>query len=249
MELTFRDKFALRFQRLAGQITFPSWGALIFFALRFVGRYRVQKIRVIRRRYQRMLKQTTGPIIVCANHLTKIDSAIITCSLASFWSYTKSFKGFSWNLPERARYTRNIFLRIICYLGSCVPIDRGGNRNAVKKSLDKLIYLLRRGEPVAIFPEGKRSCDGKVDTQDFSYGVGKLINSVKNCRVLCIYMRGDKQKRDSAFPKIGEKIYFSMKMIKPYSTHEGLRATRDFARQVIQQLKMMEHTYFALYRQ
>jgi len=245
-ELTFWGKLSLRTQRFIGWITYPWWGSVIIFLMRDVGKYRIQRLRAIRRRYQQIIKQSDSPVIICANHLTKIDSALIIWSLASMGSYIRSFRFFSWNLPERARYAGNIFLRIICYLGSCIPVDRGGSREAVKKSMSKLIYLLRRGDAVAIFPEGKRSRDGKIDTTDFSYGVGKLIKSVENCNVLCVYMRGYGQTEHSGIPRIGEKFYFDMKIIKPESVYEGLRATRDLAKQVIQQLKAMEQHYFAL---
>lgn len=245
-ELTFTDKLALKTQRMLGWITFPSWGTFYYFVIRFVGRYRLMELRTIRKRYQQMVKRANRPVAICANHLTKMDSALITRSLASIWSYMRSFRLFSSNLPERARYANNLFLRLNCYLGSCIPVDRGGNRYSVKKSLNKLIYLLRQGETAAIFPEGKRSRDGIVDESDFSYGVGRLISSVKNCNILCIYMRGRGQKTYSSVPRWGEELYFEMKTIKPKSVYQGLRATRDLAKQVITQLKHMEQHYFAL---
>lgn len=247
--LNFWDRFGLFIQDLAGKITFPVWGSFFFFLIRVVGRYRIERIQEIRKQYQQLIKTAQGPIILCANHLTKIDSALITWSLGSIWSYFRSFSHFSWNLPERSRYFSNRLLRIICYLGKCIPIDRGGERDLVNHSLDKIRYLLKKRNVVTIFPEGKRSLDGKIDAKDYSYGVGKLIGAIKDCKVVCIYLRGYGQKKFSSIPRLGEKFYVEMKQIQPSSVHQGIRAARDLAEQIINQLRCMEENYFALCRQ
>jgi len=249
LDLKFRDKFALKFQHMVGWITFPVWGGILIVLMRVVGRYRVPELRAIRQKYKEVKRATCGPVIVCSNHLTKIDSAILNWSLASVWSYMKSFKFFSWNLPERANFYHSAFLKTVCYLGSCIPIDRGGNREAVRKSLDKVIYLLKKGHTVTVFPEGGRSRTGRVDAEGFTYGVGKLVNKVKDCTVLCVYLRGHNQETYSEIPRKGARFYLDMKLIKPTSDHSGLRATRDLAAQIIGQLTQMEQVYFATSRQ
>lgn len=247
-ELSLRDRFSLEMQRLIGWVTFPYWGFFLILLMRVIGRYRIEQIRRVRKLYKRLVLSKKGPVIICANHLTKIDSAIINWSLASGWSYMKSFRFFPWNMPERARYENNIILRPLCYLGSCIPIDRGGDREDVKNSLSKLIYLLRKGHAVTIFPEGKRSRSGELDTEDFSYSVGRLCKAVKNCKVLCVYLRGRHQKNHSSIPRLGERFYMDVKLLKPRSAYGGLRATRDIAAQIVGQLKKMEQAYFATCR-
>ncbi|MFQ5606138.1 MAG: lysophospholipid acyltransferase family protein, partial [bacterium] len=200
MDLKFKEKFALKIQYLVGWVTFPFWGTFLIALMRFVRRYKVQQLREIRRHYKQLKRSVEGPIIVCSNHLTKIDSVILNWSLASIFSYMRSFKIFSWNLPERAHLNQNFILRVLCYLGSCVPIDRGGSRNAVKKSLDKVIYLLKKGHTITVFPEGGRSRAGRIDLDSFTYGVGKLVNKVKDCNVLCVYLRGHNQEEYSSIP-------------------------------------------------
>jgi hypothetical protein len=249
VNLNFKDKLSLNVQRFVGWITFPCWASICIFLMRFIGRYRVLGIREVRRRFKQLMRSADGPLLICANHLTKIDSAIINWSLASIWSYMRSFRFFSWNLPERARYEKNPILRFICYLGSCIPVDRGGDRDAVGKAIDKLAYLMQKGHAVTIFPEGKRSVDGKLDAHDFSYGVGRLLRAVNNCQVLCIYLRGTSQEKSSGIPRIGDRFYMDMAVIKPESIYSGLRATRDIASQIVKQLTQMEQVYFATGRQ
>ncbi len=249
MDLKFKEKFALKIQYLVGWITFPFWGPFLIALMRFVGRYKVQQLREIRRHYKQLKRSAEGPIIVCSNHLTKIDSVILNWSFASMFSYMRSFKIFSWNLPERANFYQNFILRILCYLGSCVPIDRGGSRNVVKKSLDKVIYLLKKGHTITVFPEGGRSRTGRIDLDSFTYGVGRLVNKVKDCNVLCVYLRGHNQKEYSNIPPRGARFYLDMELIRPQSTHSGLRATRDVANQIVSKLVLMEQAYFATARQ
>lgn len=243
--LKIRERFALKIQRLVGWVTFPFWGSFIIFLMRFGAKYRILHIRKIRKRYKRLVRSTKGPILVCANHLTKIDSAIINWSLVSMWTYMRSFKFFPWNIPERSNFYGNFVLRFLCYVASCIPIDRGGNRDDVKKSLDKVIYLLKKGHTVTIFPEGRRSRSGRVDSEGFSYGVGRLVKMVKDCNVVCIYMRGYNQRSYSNIPRRGERFYLDMTLIRPESAHAGLRATKDLAGQIIGQLTLMEQDFFA----
>jgi len=245
MELTFRTKLALKIQYWLGWITFPAWGGLFIALMRFGARYRVNGMREVRKKFKQLKRSADGPILICSNHLTKIDSVILNWSFASLWSYMRSFKYFSWNLPERANFYHNVVLRTICYLGSCIPVDRGGDREKVKKSLDKVTYLLQTGHPVTIFPEGTRSRSGRINAEGFAYGAGRLATSVQNCRVLCVYLRSNKQKTYSSIPRPGSKFYLDMELLEPKSPHSGLRATRDVASQIIHKLQQMEQQYFA----
>jgi len=248
MELKFKEKLFLKIQYLIGWFTFPVWGTFSILILRFVGKYKVQQIREIRKRFKHLKRNVKGTILVCSNHLTKIDSLILNWSLASVWAYMRSFKIFSWNMPERANFKNSYFLRLMCYLGSCVPIDRGGSRDAVNKSLDKVTYLLRKGHLVTIFPEGTRSRTGRINMEGLTYGVGRLVNKVKDCSVLCVYLRSHNQDNYSDIPQRGAQFSLNMELIKPETQYSGLRATRDIATQIVEKLVLMEHAYFATAR-
>lgn len=223
----------------------PLWyyGSLIY--LSCIRGYRIKNICSLRKQYKAILKQQNSPLLICANHLTKIDSLIIQWGLGSFSTYFRNFKAFSWNLPEHDRFKNNPFFRFVCYLGCCIPIQRGGDREKVNQSMNKIKYLLETKRLAMIFPEGKRSVTGKIDTEEFTYGVGKLVQSVENSDVLCIYLRGKSQTEKSNFPKKNEEFFMVMEKITPSSGNKGLRATRDIASQIILQLAKMEEGYFA----
>ncbi len=113
MDLKFKEKFALKIQYLVAWITFPLWGTFLISLIRFMRGYKVQQLPEIRRHYKQLRRSAEGPIIVCSNHLTMLDSLILNWSLASIPSYTRSFKTFSWNIPERDYLDQNLILRII----------------------------------------------------------------------------------------------------------------------------------------
>jgi hypothetical protein len=101
-----------------------------------------------------------------------------------------------------------------------------------------------------IFPEGGRSRTGRVDKNNFSYGVGRFIKDVEDCKVMCIYLRGDKQRSYSIIPAWGDKFYAQVEVFKPAPVEEtGLRAQREYAAQIINRLAQMEEKYFALHRE
>jgi 1-acyl-sn-glycerol-3-phosphate acyltransferase len=120
----------------------------------------------------------------------------------------------------------------------------------MKASLDKCAYLLRSGETIMIFPEGKRSRTGRVDQEGFSYGVGRFIKNVENCKVMCLYLRGDKQDHYSIIPAWREKFSVQIEIFTPQPAQGSeLRAQREYATQIIDRLAKMEENYFASRRE
>ncbi len=239
-----RLKLALRLQKLVAWLTMPIWYVLSTAIMRFVYGYKIKNLKQFRQDFKRMLTDTQQPILICANHLTKIDSLIILWALGSLGFYLGEFKKFAWNLPEKERYFHSILLRIFCYIGCCIPVSRGGSRQEVNESLDKILYLVSDQHLTMIFPEGKRGDKGRIDTTDYSYGVGRIIQRTPNCHVLCVYMRGQHQAQKSDYPARGENFYIDAKMTQPTSDLSGMRQIRALSSEVILTLSKMESEYF-----
>jgi len=108
----------------------------------------------------------------------------------------------------------------------------------------KCAYLLKKKENLMIFPEGTRSRRGRVNTEDYPYGVGRFICNIPGCRVMCIYLRGNGQETYSNFPKFGEAFTMAVEECQPKSQLKGLRAQKDCSEQVIRNLARMEKVYF-----
>lgn len=240
--------FSLHLQNILGRIAVALIAPLYFLAAKIFF-YRVRNLKEIRRQCAEEFSRHQGPWIICANHLTMVDSFILTYATFSLGQHIKDFKKLPWNLPERSNFQKNIILTLLCYLSKCVPIDRGGPREKTKKTLDKCIYLLRQHHNIMIFPEGGRSRTGRVDKEGFSYGVGRFVQDVEGCKIMCLYLRGDKQNNYSAIPAWGEIFSVQVEVFMPVpAADSGLRAQRDYAAQIIDRLVQMEEKYFALRR-
>jgi hypothetical protein len=212
--------------------------------------YRVIDLRAIRRQCAAEFSRHKGPWIICANHLTMIDSFILGYTMFSLRQHIIGYKKLPWNLPERRNFQGNFILVVLCYLSKCIPIDRGGSREKIKKTLGKCIYLLREKQSIMIFPEGGRSRTGLVDKEGFSYGVGRFVKDVRNSKIMCIYLRGDKQHKHGIIPSWGDKFYAQMEVHTPEPSEQtGLRAQREYAAQIIKRLSQMEEKYFAAHRE
>jgi len=173
-----------------------------------------------------------------------VDSIVQSAVFNSLWGYMKNYHSLPWNLPEKKNFYNKLHFRIICYLGKCIPVSRGVSSNEGKKLMHKMLYVLSKGDVLSIFPEGKRSRSGKVDDQDFSYGIGQILNECDGARVICLYMRGKNHGGFANYPTKGEDFYLKMEMIRPSSSLKGLRKVRDYSTQVIKKLVAMEEEFF-----
>jgi 1-acyl-sn-glycerol-3-phosphate acyltransferase len=231
----------LSIQRLLSHIFFPIVGAGVGLTSLIRG-YRNPGRRKLRRRFLKAAADHDGPLLVCPNHLTMIDSVLLDQALASNWTYLTKFRLLPWNIPEWENFRSNLGLRLICYLGKCAPIRRSGTTEQKKHLFDKLAWLLEQGDSVCIFPEGTRSKTGRLETENFGYGVGQLAVRVPSAAILCVYMRAETPAK--VWPNRNEDIYTDFKFIKPESRHKGRRAARDISIQAMDALREMEDQYF-----
>ncbi len=243
-----RSRWMLHLQNILGRLAI-IFVAPFYFILARAMHYRIRNLRELRRQCAAEFAGHKGPWIICANHLTMVDSFMLSYVSFSLIGHMIHYKRLAWNLPERSNFQSNPFLAVLCYLSKCIPVDRGGSREKMKQVLDQCVYLLRHRHAIMIFPEGGRSRTGRVDKDNFSYGVGRFIQEVEDCKVMCIYLRGDKQHQYSLIPAWGDKFYAQMEVLHPARVpQEGLRAQRAYAAQIIQKLAQMEGTYFAAHR-
>jgi len=173
-----------------------------------------------------------------------IDSALIARALGEPGWYLRNFRALPWNVPERSNFAATPVQRVLAYIFKCLPISRGGNRGEVAKILKRLSDLVARGEAGLIFPEGGRSRSGRVAVDQAAWGVGRVVKSVPGCRVLCVYLRGERQQSYSALPVRGDRLHARLSLIEPKTHHAGLRGSRDLAQQITGRLAEMEREHF-----
>lgn len=239
------DRLFLRVQRQLSWLCFPLVAVVALFWAKALRRLSLHQPARIRARFREALASGVGPVLICSNHLTLVDSVILAWALAPAHAYFLRYSWLPWNVPERANFSRTLFWRVASFLGKCVYVTRGGPRDEVKRTLAKLVHLLRAGELVSIFPEGGRSRTGRVDTENFAYGVGQLVQSLPEARVLCVYLRGRAQESYSDLPALGDEYHVEMEMFRPTSSFVGLRGARELSVQIVQKLAALEERHLA----
>lgn len=207
--------------------------------------YRIRNAPEIRRRFRSLIKGDRRPLLLCANHLTMIDSALVAWALGGSWWYLFNYRRMPWNLPEQANFSQNVLNRAVVWLVKCIPVSRGGRRDEVSGTMEKVKHVLSQGETALVFPEGGRSRTGRVEPENTTYGVGRILDAVPGCRTICVYLRGDRQDSWSTLPAWGERFSADFREVQPQSEATGLRKARDLSRQIVSELVDMETEYFA----
>ena len=231
-------------QIAVARLSAPLWVPATVALMRFGFGWRIDGLAATRARFREVWDDGRTPLLICANHLTLVDSAVVAWALASPWWYLRHFSALAWNVPERRNFASSRLQRVLVYLMKCVPIERGSDRKQVAESLDRLVWLLARGEAVLIFPEGGRSRSGRIELDNQTYGVGRLAAEVPGCKVLCVYARGASQDTWSALPARGERFHVAVDVVEPASPHSGLRRSIDVSQQIVRRLAEMEKDHF-----
>jgi hypothetical protein len=246
VRLPARERYALLLQLAVSRLLSPLWIPLTGALMRFGMGWGVDRAEraAARGEYRRLRGESAAPILICANHLTMFDSFVIGWALGYDRDYLRDFGALPWNTPERVHFASNWWKRTLAYLYKCVPVTRGSDRTEVAKVLEKVRFLLARGQVALVFPEGGRSRSGRVELDAAAYGVGRIVNSLPGCRVLCVYLRGEGQETYTDLPRRGERFHVSVACIEPKSDKSGLRGSLDVARQITARLVEMERCYF-----
>jgi 1-acyl-sn-glycerol-3-phosphate acyltransferase len=231
-------------QREIGRLLAPLWTPLAVAIMRFGMGYRIDGLSAIRARYARIRAESRSPLLICSNHLTMIDSFLVAWALAPTWRYVVHYDELPWNLPERKNFASTVAERVSAWVMKCIPISRGGAREEISGVLERVAALTANGEIALIFPEGGRSRSGRVEVDDAAWGVGRIVGALPGCRVLCVYLRGRRQKTWSRVPARGDVLDVDIECIEPKSDARGVRRSRDFSRQIVSQLAQMERKYF-----
>ena len=212
--------------------------------MRWFKGYRIPEQRRIRQAFAAQMGSSRGPWLICANHLTLIDSLVIQWAVAPGWRLFLRRDLFAWNLPDIRTISRRSFVRTLAYLGKCVPVLRQGPPEEARRALGKVAFLLSSGQSVMVFPEGGRSRVGRVDLDRVTYGVGRMLQDVPRTKVLCVYVRGFGQRDFSNYPRRGEHFFIRVEPIAPATSFTGMRGARDLATQIVTRLSEMEAEYF-----
>ena len=135
----------------------------------------------------------TGPAILCANHVSFLDSAFLIIQAPRNISFVgKSEYLDSWK-------TRRLFPAL-----GMIPIDREGGEKA-QTALIAAEKVLQRGELFGIFPEGTRSRDGML--YKGKTGAARLAMKL-DCPIFPVGIIGTReiQPPDAKLPRVGGRV-------------------------------------------
>ena len=239
-----RARRSLALQKAVARLLSPITLFAVYLTMRFGLDLRLVDAEEARRVYRRLTRER-APLLICANHLTMIDSALIAWALGSPGWYLANFRTLPWNVPEERNFASTALRRALAYVYKCVPVRRGGDRAGVVETLARFTHLLAHGETGLLFPEGGRSRSGRVEIERAAYGVGRIVKALPGCRVLCLYVRGERQEAYSDLPVRGDRLHVSFATLEPKSDQKGLRGSRDIARQITAKLIELETQHFA----
>lgn len=237
-----------RFQANLCRVLLWPVGGISVLLMKYLRGYRINDIKEIRAQFREIWerKDREGwPLLICSNHLTFIDSALIIWALASNWWYFFNYKAFTWNVPAGDFFKKKLHYHAILYLTKCIFIDRKGSPAHKNAVLNLCRYLLSKGNVVLIFPEGQRSREGRFDVDRLRFGTGKILTSLDNARVLCVYLRSDLQETFSNYPAKSSTFSMRMKLIEP--NIEGTskkRASIAAVKEIGAVIEQMEKEYF-----
>lgn len=242
--LSRHEAARLAVQRTAGQILSPVTTLAVHGFLRAHLQLTLEDPGEIRNFYRDLNRDRTTPLLLCANHLTLIDSALIAWALGDPLGYVTRFRNLPWNLPEARNFAKTRIQRAMTYVYKCLPITRGGARSGIATTLAQFTHILNRGDTGLVFPEAGRSRTGRVEVDNAAYGVGRVVRALPDCRVLCVYLRGDRQQSYSDFPTTGDHLRTRVRLIEPKTDHRGVRGSLDIARQITQTIADLESEHF-----
>ena len=98
------------------------------------------------------------PFIIAVNHASYIDAVLMHCIIIP--KINKNIHAF-----VNSNYWKNPFTRIIVDWGCSIPVFLGKDKDAKQKNnaaFDRAIEFINKGGIIQIFPEGRRSRDGKL---------------------------------------------------------------------------------------
>jgi len=245
MKIQNKQCLQLKLQAWISLLCFPVLYPMIIFWMKYIRKYRINDLKEVRHQFSQIKSSHPGGLLICPNHLTFLDSMLLIWAFSNPLTYAFNYRTMCWNLPKASHVQESWLYRSVCYLGKCLLITADAKQS--QQTMEQASYLLNSGQYVMVFPEGTRSKTGRINTENFIYGVGKLHVDSMPKELLCVYLRGKSQQSSSKMPIKSEQFHIQMQLVTITTTMTGRRAMRDVSTQMIEQLVKMEVNYLSQY--
>ena len=178
-----------------------------------------------------------APLLVCANHLTLVDSFIIAWALGpSGFYWLRHPDELPWNTPEATNFGRTWVSRLLIFLAQVHPDHarrRAGRSGRCARARE---VSARAGRDGPALSRGGRSRTGRVEEAAAAWGVGRIVGAVPGLsRALRVHARS----RAGDLGRLSREGETTMDVeiacIEPKSDAKGVRRSRDLAQQIVRQ--------------
>jgi long-chain acyl-CoA synthetase len=131
------------------------------------------------------------PFILCANHTSYIDAILLATTIPKWLREHIFFLGYR-------TYFEMPIIRTLVKATHIIPIDLN---TQLTMALQACAYVLNKGYSLCLFPEGRRSIDGKL--QSFKPGIGILAKELPHIPIVPAFIQGayEAWPRARAFPR------------------------------------------------
>ena len=160
-----------------------------------------------------------GSFVLCANHASYLDPAFVQLVLPRRVVFLMTYDFY------RRRAGRWFFKLV-----GAIPVDTG---RLARKGLERAVALLREGQPVALFPEGRLSTDGSLATGQRGVAILSRLGHAPVVPVgiagnLVAWPKGARRPR-----RADVRVAFGPPIPSPTGPSTGREAEQDFADRVM----------------
>lgn len=158
-------------------------------------------LKECREKYTELVNSGRG-FVVCSPHWTYADPFLLVVVLSPLWKLFSEYRRVPWNLAQM-KYVSHPFYFVIYFFLKCLPVSRGAQSEERLATYEFGQFLLKNGQVLILFPEGRRSEGTSVDMGRPAFGLDRIASPTPDLEVLSIYLRGHLQSKKSSFPAFG----------------------------------------------
>ena len=151
----------------------------------------------------------TGKVLLCGNHTGWLDTLIITSAV----------RRPIWFIAGPAAFQIPVIRRIVPHL-NVIPLTFGRGMQA----LENAVTALKKGRSVLIFPEGKLTTEGEINT--FQRGIGYLHAQSQAPLVPFCIKGGFNAWGSNRFPQLGVTITIEFLEARSYPNEKDKQVAK-----------------------
>ena len=173
-------------------------------------------------------------VILCGNHISAVDPFVIAVSAMPF------FSPVWWRAPAKEELFRIPLLRSVLRSWGAFPVRRG------RRDLEAIELMTRISSQsvIVIFPEGRRSPDGRL--QPGKAGVGKIIYDARPAKVIPVMIEGSDRMlpRGRVLPRMNQTVTITYGPALDFSEYfdqeNSLETSQKIVNRIMEEIKKLE---------